>query len=65
MTAKINSINVQIGDQEIVLTFEEAKKLYHELEKLFGKNLQLPYYPPRSPQRDEPYIWFTYNDERT
>jgi len=45
---KIKSITLQIDDQEITISAQDAKELYNELQKLFG-NPQVAINPLFSP----------------
>ena len=59
---EVKGINLAIGDQEIKLTIEQAKKLHGVLDELFGKPItNIPYpcpspYIPIYPYNPNPFI---------
>jgi hypothetical protein len=53
---KITQIKVKIGEMEIILTIEQARKLKEELGKLFADGIT-HYYPYTAPYY--PYVTYT------
>ena len=61
----IEKITVKINKKKIELSLEEAKKLYEDLNGMFGsEKTYIPYYPPYQPyypvQPQSP--WYIYTD---
>lgn len=50
---------LNINNQEITVTREEAKKLYKELDQIFGNRINIPDFPiPNYPDWNKP-TWLT------
>jgi len=56
MIEVIKKLILKLNNKEIELTIEEAKKLYHELDTIFGPKINIT--PPVIPPW-QPYMWYT------
>ena len=55
----IKKVVIQMGDKEVPLTVEDAKKLHVVLDELFGKEVPYPTFPsyPTYPSYPNWYPW--------
>ena len=63
---KISSINVEIGEQNIKLTIEDAKKLKEVLDDIFGKTTEIKFIETEKIVEKYPYYqpYITWSSDR-
>jgi hypothetical protein len=68
MTICVEKLTIKIDKTEFVLSLEDARTLYEELQKIFGEKTYFPYYVPNTipsyPAYPDPFKpWITCNTE--